>query len=189
MFLSLRICSLLLGTVLNVLLKRKMFWTVAALIRLHGYFSVRNCTFCIHIFILETHCLKMFFLWGSWCDGWVWASQLEFYFLFLKKDVNSQIFLRRTNAFLITGLPWKLSWELLYPLPSKHLQREDVVSRVVCVCSLSVYWLPAQKVVPVSMYSTSSMTNHITFLLVSLRTSPLDFSLLERKLFGAGTGS
>lgn len=78
--------------------------------------------------------------------------------------------------------------EGFFTLSLPNTCREMMLCHVQCeVCSVSVYWLPAQKVVPVSMYGTSSMTNHITFLLVSLWTSPLGFSLLEWKLFGAGT--
>lgn len=43
--------------------------------------------------------------------------------------------------------------------------RENMFCHVQCVVySVSAYWLPAQKDVPVSMYGTSSMSNRVTFL-------------------------
>lgn len=77
---------------------------------------------------------------------WMWFWHVNYNFIFFKKkkkkDVNRQKFLLRRNAFLVTGLPWKLSWELLYLLPSKHLQREHVLSCAMCGL-FSVYVLTA----------------------------------------------
>lgn len=132
--------------------KRRTLWTVVVLIRSPWLLFNKNCAFLcfnkiawIHVFIFS-NAVDIYF------RNTLFVCKFYFYnatdltrvfgitvilFSLKKMYVNRQTFLHRRSGFLLAGLPWKL----LHLLPSKHPQREHVLSCAMCglfgVCALT----------------------------------------------------